>query len=757
MNSPTSSPAREYGLRTPSRNPREIDDIIRDLSEEEMAILEKVANKSKPPLPETSSVNGPSSQAEAVQFVPEKKRPACFMFSHKGIDPKNSLMRYWDVYTMSLLVFTALVTPYEVAFLEASLNVLFFINRFVDLSFLFDMILNFYLGFFDDFIGKWVYDLSKIRKRYLKSWFLIDVVSIIPFDAVGVLTESEEVKRLKVLRIIRLLRLFKLLRILRAARIFQRLESAMEIDYTTLDMVKYLTIVLLTSHWMACLFSMTQSIEEGEESWLHRSWPEVANPRTDVPHWTLYVVALYWSVMTATTIGYGDVVPVTNTERLMCTVCMLCGGFMFGYIIGAVGNVITSRNARHAEFCSDMLALNQFLSEGRFEKPLKQRLREFFKWRHSLGDNSKSASLLERMSPSLRGESIKAMDMWIEKVTILQQCPDDFVTQAIMHMERAHFPPGEIIVEAGSYDNAMYLVKQGLVVLGTAVGSSMLKTGDVWGEEMLYQRPVRVDKMDRVWRDQSKRKLKVDPQGLSSIQGSASPTQDAKRVPRIATKAPSKEDTAYSASELAVYGLVQHSAHSLTYCELYTLTSHSIAFLVAQFPSVRGVFRRAAICRLARTEIFAYCKAYRKLENEHNKALGNAPGLAPWDRVAKNAFLHTGRSIAVDERVDHYYSKLKVLDIFNPQMNAARAAAVLKVQRQWRRWRVRARMLELLPSQQRDKLKRLEVTLDNTPRVVFETKAEVEMLKPRVNEVAARLEHVARQQEEILGLLRNRY
>ena len=75
---------------------------------------------------------------------------------------------------------------------------MFFINRTVDLSFFVDMILNFYLGFFDDKHGKWVYDLYVIRKTYLKSWFAIDIISIIPFDVIGLITSAEQVKRLKV-------------------------------------------------------------------------------------------------------------------------------------------------------------------------------------------------------------------------------------------------------------------------------------------------------------------------------------------------------------------------------------------------------------------------------------------------------------------------------------------------------------------------------------------------------------------------------
>lgn len=55
-------------------------------------------------------------------------------------------------------------------------------------------------------------------------------------------------------------------------------------------------------------------------------YAEVDNPREDVHHSTLYIVSLYWSVMTATTIGYGDIVLTTDIERLMSTMCMLIGG-----------------------------------------------------------------------------------------------------------------------------------------------------------------------------------------------------------------------------------------------------------------------------------------------------------------------------------------------------------------------------------------------------------------------------------------------
>ena len=61
-------------------------------------------------------------------------------------------MPAWDTLTVLALLFTALVTPYEVALLEppvswsaAARDVLFIVNRIVDLVFLFDMFVQFLL------------------------------------------------------------------------------------------------------------------------------------------------------------------------------------------------------------------------------------------------------------------------------------------------------------------------------------------------------------------------------------------------------------------------------------------------------------------------------------------------------------------------------------------------------------------------------------------------------------------------------------
>ena len=62
------------------------------------------------------------------------------------IDPRDSkILSLWDVVTTTALIYTALLTPFEVGFLSASttVDVWFVINRLLDVIFILDMMLQF--------------------------------------------------------------------------------------------------------------------------------------------------------------------------------------------------------------------------------------------------------------------------------------------------------------------------------------------------------------------------------------------------------------------------------------------------------------------------------------------------------------------------------------------------------------------------------------------------------------------------------------
>jgi voltage-gated potassium channel len=63
----------------------------------------------------------------------------------------------------------------------------------------------------------------------------------------------------------------------------------------------------------------------------------------------LYALALYWSVTTITTVGYGDIGPDNAAERIYCILVMMIGVFLYSYTIGALSNLLTNLDRRKAK------------------------------------------------------------------------------------------------------------------------------------------------------------------------------------------------------------------------------------------------------------------------------------------------------------------------------------------------------------------------------------------------------------------------
>lgn len=100
-----------------------------------------------------------------------------------SLNPSSTYMRVWDFVTCLCLVITAVVTPVEVGFsstegARSPRTFLFWLNRFVDVVFIKDIFIQFFLAYTDEHRGSLlIRSRSAIARRYLKSWFLIDVAS----------------------------------------------------------------------------------------------------------------------------------------------------------------------------------------------------------------------------------------------------------------------------------------------------------------------------------------------------------------------------------------------------------------------------------------------------------------------------------------------------------------------------------------------------------------------------------------------------
>jgi potassium voltage-gated channel Eag-related subfamily H protein 7 len=449
-----------------------------------------------------------SQQVGAIPATPKPPAPPVKV-KHRSqlvLFPTSKWMRKWNGIMALLMLFTSIVTPYEVAFLETicpqnKIDILFLINRLVDLVFVTDIIINMHLSYYDNHRAMWVGKLPLIRRHYVCGWFTIDFLSTIPYDCLGCFMDADSLSSFKVLRVLKLLKLLRLLRILKSMRIFKRLQAQLGLSNSASALIKFLVAVLLTLHWVACFWRLVPAMQDENESWI--SSKMARNNVTAIPTAELYVATVEFSFMIMV-LSYGDTSPINTGERCFAILCMAFAGSVYAYSIGSICSVISLRDPASIKFQETMDLLTKYLTENNMPTSLRVRMREYLNHCKALIRNEYYQSqILPSMPRSLQAEAALCAHAGNKSVGAhcvpFMCCKDDaerasFIMSATLKLQHLVCPPTETLYTTGETADKMYIVASGLCRKATF----MKRKGEYFGQEMLMKDAVRIDSASAV-------------------------------------------------------------------------------------------------------------------------------------------------------------------------------------------------------------------------------------------------------------------
>ena len=104
-----------------------------------------------------------------------ENRKACMLY------PEDDFKNNWDLFITMILILTCIVTPVRIAFYEEDDVSWTIINYTIDFFFFIDIVVSFNSAFYDEDFR--IVDSRRIISRdYVRGWFLIDLLSIFPFQ-----------------------------------------------------------------------------------------------------------------------------------------------------------------------------------------------------------------------------------------------------------------------------------------------------------------------------------------------------------------------------------------------------------------------------------------------------------------------------------------------------------------------------------------------------------------------------------------------
>ena len=385
--------------------------------------------------------------------------------------PDHWLVAAWQPFMFLPLMYVAVVTPYRIFFSHPDTTGWLVVEYFVWVSFLLDMALHFVTAFADDHTEEIVVDPRAIALRYVKSWFIIDLLASIPFDLIlrdeeGGATSANRLGRLarlpRAIRVLRLLRLLRLLRVVRLQGYLTRFEALTDLHPAIARAFAATFWVVLSLHFMACLWFFIGS-EQGGDNWMTLAELDAA------PNDQLYLVSLYWVATTITSVGYGDIVPATDSERMFAVFVQLVGVAWTGLVVSTMANIQASVDREHSTTKQHRRQLEYFVRDARLPRKLKARVfQSFERAEHDAARASAqhTAAILDMLAPAVRKEVVLFTNRkLLHMLPPLRREEEDVQAFVVERLVRMHVSQGDFVCVEHTFATHMFWMARGRVNL----------------------------------------------------------------------------------------------------------------------------------------------------------------------------------------------------------------------------------------------------------------------------------------------------
>jgi len=282
-------------------------------------------------------------------------------------NPCSPFANIWgSITTFNDFTYTAFIVPLSLAFNNyATPNAYWYLDLIGSSVYILDLLIEFHVGF----IVKWdassvtITDGRQVAKNYvLNGTFFIDLIASLPVFgqvAVAITTEVGGQNSNAAVRSIELLKLLRLGRVVRLIAQMNKFDTGGILQQWISSRVNSLTMfafntffsLMVMLNLLACMWWWIAVIQGLENSWVAAF--EVNKPEInlyDASDASRWLVGAYFGLCTISTIGYGDITPVTKAEIGLVIIFIFSGVAFFGFVLSTVSALLESRT------CDDSLS-----------------------------------------------------------------------------------------------------------------------------------------------------------------------------------------------------------------------------------------------------------------------------------------------------------------------------------------------------------------------------------------------------------------
>ncbi|KAM1011955.1 hypothetical protein EV1_046739 [Malus domestica] len=382
-----------------------------------------------------------------------------------GLGDGSSTWRRRFSHRILLTVYSSFFTPFEFGFFRGLGERLFILDVVGQVTFLVDIVLQFFIAYRDSHTYRMVYKRNWIALRYLKSSFIIDLLGCMPWDHIyKACGRREEVRYLLWIR---------LCRVRKVTRFFHDLEKGICINYLFTRIIKLIVVELYCTHTAACIFyylATTLPASQEGYTWIGslKLGDYSYSSFRDIDLWKRYA-SLYFAT------GYGDIHAVNLREMIFIMGYVSFNMILRAYLIGNMTALIV-KGSKTEKFRDKMTDLIKYMNRNRLGKDIHNQIKGHLRLKYE--STCTEAAVLQEIPASIRSKISQTLYFpYIESVPLFKGCLTEFINRIVIKLHEEFFSPwrsdhgtrkvvfclkGHLAALKGHEDITLFLIQEGV-------------------------------------------------------------------------------------------------------------------------------------------------------------------------------------------------------------------------------------------------------------------------------------------------------
>lgn len=201
-----------------------------------------------------------------------------------------------------------------------------------------------------------------------------------------------------------------------------------------------------------------------------------------------YIKAIYWSITTLATVGYGDISAKTNGQMLYASATMIVGVAFFGYVLSSVASLLARLDHARENYLSTLDKVEDFMRYNDLPAGVRKKVRSYYHYIWERHHGYDDYEILIHLPQKLRAEVALSMNAdIINKVPILKGISPELLQEIVLELNPIVTVPGQNVFHVGDPGDSMYFVHNGTVEIILPDGKivAQLHPGAFFGEMAL--------------------------------------------------------------------------------------------------------------------------------------------------------------------------------------------------------------------------------------------------------------------------------